>query len=78
MEAPWVAVADLWGGEVDSKVGRFAHPMMVEVLQKVEDLQVVAVDTPVHSMVGQSLWEVEGPAAMEGLAPVLLGGAGQE
>ena len=55
-----------------------AHPRMVEVLQKVEDLLVVAVDTPERSMVGQSLWEVEGPAAMELLAPVLLAGDAQE
>merc|ERR1719234_2635295 len=50
-----------------------AHPRMGEVLQKVEGLLVVAVDTPERSMVGQSLWEVEGPAAM-----VLLAGDAQE
>ena len=67
-----MAVADLWAGAVGSMVDRLGHPRMVEVLQKVEDLQGVAVDTPVRSMAEQSLWEVEVPAAMEELGPVVV------
>lgn len=72
MEAPGVVVADLWAGAVGSMVDRLGHPRMVEVLQKVEDLQGVAVDTPVRSMAEQSLWEVEVLAAMEELGPVVV------
>ena len=65
-----MVVADLWAGVVGSMVDRLGHPRMVEVLQKVEDLQGVAVDTPARSMAEQSLWEVEVPAAMEELGLV--------
>ena len=64
--------ADLWAEAVGSMVDRLGHPRMVEVLQKVEDLQGVAVDSPVRSMAEQSLWEVEVPAAMEELDLVLV------
>ena len=72
MEAPEVVVADLWAGVVGSMVDRLGHPRMVEVLQKVEDLQGAVVDTPVRSMTEQSLWGVEVLAAMEELGPVLV------
>lgn len=67
-----MVVADLWAGVVGSMVDRLGHPRMVEVLQKVEDLQGVAVDTPARSMAEQSLWEVEVPVAMAELGPVLV------
>ena len=72
MEAPGEVEADLWAEAVGSMVDRLGHPRMVEVLQKVEDLQGVAVDTPARSMAEQSLWEVEVPAAMEELDLVLV------
>ena len=65
-------VADLWEGVVGSMVDHLGHPKMVEVLQKVEDLQGAVVDTPVRSMTEQSLWGVEVLAAMEELGPVLV------
>ena len=58
--------------------GRLEHPRMAEVLQMGEDLQGVVADTPLRSRAGQSLWGVEGLAAMEGLGPVLVSAAREQ
>ena len=73
-----MVVVDLLVAAVGSMVDRLGHPRMEEVLQKVVDRQVVAVDIPAaRSMAGRSLWEVEVPVAMEELGPELVC-AGQE